>query len=154
MNAHDDARRDRDADGRAGNIAVERDPMDHRPSDSLAMTVETTSVWSTRRAELQRWVSDRIGRRSSQDVLLACGEAVDNAFEHGQTPVTIELTCAPKDGLEIVVRDRGKWRVRSTAPPRGLGLPIMTSLMDNVAIDTTDGTVVRLSLGLKAQKGS
>jgi anti-sigma regulatory factor (Ser/Thr protein kinase) len=120
--------------------------MEHRLSESLAMTVESTATWSNRRAEVHQWVSHRIGSRPAEDAVLACGEAVDNAFEHGRTPVTIELSCEPGERLEIVVRDTGKWRVSAAAPARGLGLPIMTRLMDNVTIDTTDGTVVRLSL--------
>jgi anti-sigma regulatory factor (Ser/Thr protein kinase) len=47
--------------------------------------------------------------------------------------------------LTIVVRDTGTWRVSAAVPPRGLGLPIMMALMDNVTVDTTDGTAIRLS---------
>ena len=76
--------------------------------------------------------------------MLACGEAVDNALEHGSPPVTVEMDW--EDALlTIVVRDAGTWRVSAQVPPRGLGLPIMMALMDNVSVDTTDGTAIRLS---------
>jgi anti-sigma regulatory factor (Ser/Thr protein kinase) len=124
--------------------------MDHQSSDSLALTVRSPMEWATRRASLRHWIADRAGNGDADDVLLACGEAVDNAFEHGRSPVTIELTIDPDFNLDIVVSDRGRWRVSMHPPPRGLGLPIITALMDNVAIDTTDGTALRLSRRLSA----
>jgi anti-sigma regulatory factor (Ser/Thr protein kinase) len=151
MNPHARGRQLGDAHARATTIATESNPMDDR-CVSLEMTVDSTALWSSRRADLHKWVSRCVGHQPAQDALLACGEAVDNAFEHGRTPVSVELTCESRDRLEIVVRDRGNWRVSATTPPRGLGLPIMTRLMDNVTIDTTDGTVVRLSLRLPATR--
>ena len=76
--------------------------------------------------------------------MLACGEAVDNALEHGTPPVSVEMSWDDAV-LTIVVRDSGTWRVSAQLPPRGLGLPIMMALMDNVTVDTTDGTAIRLS---------
>ena len=55
------------------------------------------------------------------------------------------------DLLTIVVRDDGSWRVSAHQPPRGLGLPIMMALMDNVTVDTTDGTAIRLSRRLSSR---
>ena len=129
----------------------ELNPMDHRSSDTLALTVHSTFEWAAGRVQLRRWMADRAGDGDSNDVLLACGEAVDNAFEHGRSPVTIELRFEPEGDLEIVVRDHGSWRVSVHQPPRGLGLPIMTALMDNVTIDTTDGTALRLSRRLSSR---
>jgi anti-sigma regulatory factor (Ser/Thr protein kinase) len=119
--------------------------MDHRSPDVLALTVRSTVEWAAHRGTVRRWVADRARDEDANDVLLACGEAVDNAFEHGRAPVMIELTSRADGILEIVICDRGSWRVSAHAPPRGLGLPIMTALMDNVTIDTTDGTALRLS---------
>jgi anti-sigma regulatory factor (Ser/Thr protein kinase) len=126
-------------------------PMEHRSPDVLALTVRSTLEWAAHRGSLRAWVVDRSSAEDANDVLLACGEAVDNAFEHGRAPVTIELTHRADGLLEIVVRDRGSWRVSAQAPPRGLGLPIVTALMDNVTIDTTDGTALRLSRRLSAR---
>ena len=127
-------------------------PMSHRSSTSLPLTVHSTGEWAKRRATLRQWIADRSSEADADDVLLACGEAVDNAFEHGRSPVSIELALRDEGVLEIVVRDTGTWRVSASAPPRGLGLPIMTALMDNVAIDTTDGTALRLSCRLSATR--
>jgi anti-sigma regulatory factor (Ser/Thr protein kinase) len=129
----------------------ELNQMDHRSSSALALTVHSTFEWAAGRAQLRRWIADRAGDRDSNDVVLACGEAVDNAFEHGRSPVTIELQYEPEGDLEILVRDHGSWRVSVHQPPRGLGLPIMTALMDNVTIDTTNGTALRLSRRLSSR---
>jgi anti-sigma regulatory factor (Ser/Thr protein kinase) len=116
-----------------------------RPSGSLALTVHSTAEWATRRAHLRQWLADRGGEDGANDVLLACGEAVDNAFEHGRSPVTVDSTFGRNGVLQVVVRDHGSWQVSVNQPGRGLGLPIMTALMDNVTIDTTNGTALRLS---------
>ena len=127
-------------------------PMSHRSSTSLPLIMHSTGEWAKRRATLRQWIADRSSDADANDVLLACGEAVDNAFEHGRRPVSIELALRDEGVLEIVVRDTGKWRVSASAPPRGLGLPIMTALMDNVTIDTTHGTALRLSCRLSARR--
>jgi anti-sigma regulatory factor (Ser/Thr protein kinase) len=127
-------------------------PMSHRSSTSLPLIMHSTREWAKRRATLRQWIADRASEADANDVLLACGEAVDNAFEHGRSPVSIELALRNEGTLEIVVRDMGRWRVSASAPPRGLGLPIMTALMDNVSIDTTDGTALRLSCRLSAKR--
>jgi anti-sigma regulatory factor (Ser/Thr protein kinase) len=119
--------------------------MDHRPTDSLTLTLESRSDLATRRAEIRDWMRRRAQERDANDVVLACGEAVDNALEHGTPPVTVEMSWEGGDLLTIVVRDAGTWRVSAELPPRGLGLPIMMALMDNVTVDTTDGTAIRLS---------
>jgi anti-sigma regulatory factor (Ser/Thr protein kinase) len=127
------------------------DPMSHRSTTSLPLIVHSTGEWAKRRATLRQGIADRSTEGEANDVLLACGEAVDNAFEHGRSPVSIEVALRDERVLEIVVRDTGKWRVSASAPPRGLGLPIMTALMDNVTIDTTDGTALRLSCRIAAK---
>jgi anti-sigma regulatory factor (Ser/Thr protein kinase) len=119
--------------------------MDQRSSDSLTVSVESESHLRTRRAEIRAWLRRRTTDRHADDVLLACGEAVDNALEHGRPPVTVELSWVDRNGLAVVVHDSGEWIVSAAAPPRGLGFPIMMALMDMVTIDTTDGTAVRLT---------
>jgi anti-sigma regulatory factor (Ser/Thr protein kinase) len=119
--------------------------MDQRTSVSLALTVSSRADLSHCRAEMRAWILQRVGDRASDDVVLACGEAIDNGLEHGKPPVTVELEWGDGDNLTVVVRDSGAWRVSAAQPPRGLGLPIMMALMDNVTVDTTDGTAVRLS---------
>jgi anti-sigma regulatory factor (Ser/Thr protein kinase) len=116
----------------------------------MALTVHSTMEWAACRTQLHGWIADRASDGDADDVLLACGEAVDNAFEHGRSPVAIDLAIRRDGILEIIVRDRGHWRVSVQPPPRGLGLPIMTALMDNVTFDTTNGTALRLSRRLSA----
>jgi anti-sigma regulatory factor (Ser/Thr protein kinase) len=119
--------------------------MEQRTSVSLVLTVSSRADLSQRRADMRAWVRQRVGDRESDDVVLACGEAIDNGLEHGKPPVTVRLDWDDDDILTVVVRDAGAWRVSAALPPRGLGLPIMMALMDNVTVDTTDGTAVRLS---------
>jgi anti-sigma regulatory factor (Ser/Thr protein kinase) len=119
--------------------------MESRARESLTLTVDARSALSGQRAVISEWIRRRASGRIADDVLLACGEAIDNAIEHGTPPVTVEMTCDESGELTIVVRDVGSWRVLAQVPSRGLGLPIMTALMDNVTIDTTDGTEIRLT---------
>jgi anti-sigma regulatory factor (Ser/Thr protein kinase) len=117
--------------------------MKLRSSGPLTLTVAARSELTRFRADVRGWIGHRAGARDVDDIVLACGEAVDNALEHGTPPATV--TMGWEDALlTIVVRDAGTWRVSTQVPPRGLGLPIMMALMDNVTVDTTDGTAIRL----------
>ena len=98
---------------------------------------------------LRRWLAGRgASDREVGQITLACQEACANAVEHayGLPDATFELTARHlHDVLEIVIRDRGRWR-----PPRGehrgRGLAIMRSLMDEVDVIAGDaGTAVRLA---------
>jgi anti-sigma regulatory factor (Ser/Thr protein kinase) len=119
--------------------------MQHQTSVSLDLTVGSRADLSQRRAEIRAWIGQWVGDRESDDVVLACGEAIDNGLEHGKPPVTVKLDWTDGGLLNVVVRDAGAWSVSAAVPPRGLGLPIMMALMDNVTVDTTEGTAVRLS---------
>lgn len=119
--------------------------MEDRLPDTLTVTVSSRSELAARRADIRSWVNRRAGDCKADDMILACGEAIDNALEHGTPPVGVEIAFGDDNVLTIVVRDAGSWRVSAAMPPRGLGLPIMMALMDKVTVDTTDGTAVRLS---------
>ena len=93
--------------------------MDQQTSVSLALTVSSRTDLSQRRAEMRAWIRQRVGDRESDDVVLACGEAIDNGLEHGKPPVTVELEWGDGDILTAVVRDTGAWRVSAVLPPRG-----------------------------------
>ena len=113
-------------------------------SGPLTLTVDARAELTRLRAEIRGWLGHLSGAGEVDDIVLAVGEAVDNALEHGNPPATVALGW--DDALlTIVVRDTGTWRVSAQVPPRGLGLPIMMALMDNVTVDTTDGTAIRLS---------
>ncbi len=82
--------------------------------------------------------------RQMTDILIATGEAVSNAMEHGyrydhtrRVNVDGHVRGAT---IELVVRDRGTWRpARSPDIERGRGLQIMRGLMDDVVVRTTEG---------------
>jgi PAS domain S-box-containing protein len=104
------------------------------------------------RAALRDWLQRAgVAREQAYDTLIACGEAVANAIEHGHRDCTGTVTLratALVDQLRLSVVDTGAW-----LPPRavedisrGRGLTLMRSLMDDFAIHTDDrGTTVTLS---------
>jgi anti-sigma regulatory factor (Ser/Thr protein kinase) len=75
-----------------------------------------------------------------QGLLVAAGEAVANAIEHGHRDstdgvITIAAS-AMVDRLELTVVDRGAWKAERTVPDlsRGRGIALMRALVDDVTI--------------------
>lgn len=103
------------------------------------------------RAALRTWLT-RAGLSPDQamNVLIAAGEAVANAIEHGhrQRPGTVTLrACALVDRLELSVTDTGSWKTPRPGADtrRGRGVALMEGLMDDVSIESgVDGTTVRM----------
>ncbi|MDY6999650.1 MAG: ATP-binding protein [Actinomycetota bacterium] len=90
------------------------------------------------------------------DLVLAINEALANAAEFAyalsESPGTIDMQAAyhsDKQTLTVDICDHGTWRTPQTDPAprtRGRGIPLMETLSDEAAIDTsTDGTRVRLT---------
>ena len=86
-----------------------------------------------------------------QDVLIATGEAVANAIEHGhrdRREGTVSLRAAAVvDRLQVTVRDTGRWKTpREVADiSRGRGMGLMRRLMEGFTIHTDDvGTTVHM----------
>jgi len=111
------------------------------------------------RCELRGWLATCVpGEELRSDVLLAVGEAVSNAIEHGvsddrQRPIVVVATTAD-DQIRVTVRDHGVWREPVPSTERGRGLGIMRVLMDDVVVERhDDGTVVRLRLTLPPDGG-
>jgi anti-sigma regulatory factor (Ser/Thr protein kinase) len=112
--------------------------------EPLRLRVVASSDLPLCRARMRAWLLAALPEEQTGDVLLACGEAVDNALEHGRPPIDVELCWLDGGELAIEVHDGGPWTITGERRDRGFGMPIMTSLMDAVSVDTTKGTTVRL----------
>lgn len=99
------------------------------------------------RRRLRRWLeSAEAPEDVREDVVVAASEAVSNSIRHAYGPSSawVEIEAELVDGeVEIVVRDRGRWR-----PPRGdggRGIDLMQACMASVEIQQgPEGTVVRM----------
>jgi serine phosphatase RsbU (regulator of sigma subunit)/anti-sigma regulatory factor (Ser/Thr protein kinase) len=113
------------------------------------------AVLSALRGRLRRWMTLRgVGEDDREDAILAISEACTNSIEHGyeRAQGAIHLTIEhSRDGLQIVVRDRGRWRMRGRAMQgRGRGLVIMRSVMRTVDVAADEhGTTVTLGKPLE-----
>ena len=79
------------------------------------------------------------------DLLLAACEAATNAVEHAQDPAEpgVDVRVTVDDGaVEIVVRDHGQWRERTSSMDRGRGSMLMSVFADIVATPSPTGTTV------------
>jgi serine phosphatase RsbU (regulator of sigma subunit)/anti-sigma regulatory factor (Ser/Thr protein kinase) len=107
---------------------------------------------STRTA-LRSWLTQaRVDPDQTMNVLIAAGEAVANAIEHGQLDSpegTISLgATALVDRVQLTITDTGSWKSPQPAADhhRGRGITLMRGLMHDVTIDPdTGGTTVHLS---------
>jgi serine phosphatase RsbU (regulator of sigma subunit)/anti-sigma regulatory factor (Ser/Thr protein kinase)/transcriptional regulator with GAF, ATPase, and Fis domain len=107
---------------------------------------------SRSRAALRSWLTQtRVDPDQAHDMLVAAGEAVANAIEHGHrhSPegiITLRAT-ALVDQVRMTVVDTGSWKPPQPAADshRGRGITLMRALMQDVAIhpDAT-GTTVQL----------
>ncbi|KUI17627.1 histidine kinase [Mycobacterium sp. GA-1285] len=102
------------------------------------------------RSSLRKWLV-RAGVDSSQtlDVLIATGEALANAIEHGHRDRpggSVRLRAAVlADRLHLTIADTGVWKVPHVDPAahRGRGIALMRALMHDVRIETGDsGTTI------------
>jgi anti-sigma regulatory factor (Ser/Thr protein kinase) len=106
------------------------------------------------RARLRRWLdSCGLAAPLAQDALVAAGEAVANAIEHGHRDnpgQEVRLRAAvTATRLRLTVADSGRWLPPGAepAPYRGKGLSLMRAMMDNVSIDTgAAGTTVTMDV--------
>lgn len=106
----------------------------------------------TRKA-LRDWLTQAgIGPVQTMDVLVAVGEALANAIEHGHRDrpggtVTLRAV-ALADRLDVTVVDTGVWKPVHFDPAahRGRGIELMRALMSDVAIEPGDGgTTISMS---------
>ena len=105
------------------------------------------------RAALREWLAAvGIDQEKAQEVLVAAGEAVTNAIEHGhrnEHDGTINLRATSvADQLQLTVTDTGSWKPEQSAgnSHRGRGIAIMRAFMEEVSIlPDTAGTTVRMA---------
>ncbi len=92
--------------------------------------------------------SEGLGDGEVAEIVLAVGEACNNAVEHAYAERPGDLLVKAVDDagtLRITVEDRGMWRPETTSELRGRGITIMQTLMDAVTIESTaHGTRVLL----------
>jgi anti-sigma regulatory factor (Ser/Thr protein kinase) len=105
------------------------------------------------RQALRGWLqSARVNPDRSMDVLIAAGEAVANAIEHGHRDnpegvIRMNAT-ALVDRVQLTITDTGSWKTPQPTrdSTRGRGIALMRALVHEVAIDPgAAGTTVRLS---------
>jgi PAS domain S-box-containing protein len=114
----------------------------------LTMPAEPEELRSLRRA-LRRWLEQcEASSAESEEIVLACNEAVANAIEHAYGPGdgSVEMAAELSEGeVCITVRDYGRWR-QPRGDYRGRGLGLMKAVMDSVSVETNahEGTQVRM----------
>jgi hypothetical protein len=104
------------------------------------------------RAALRTWLTNAgVEQEQIQDVLVATGEAVANAIEHGhrdRPEGTISLRAtAVVDGLHVSVIDSGVWKIPRQVPSeyRGRGISLMRCLVQDLSIHSNEaGTTVHM----------
>jgi PAS domain S-box-containing protein len=104
------------------------------------------------RAALRGWLAQAgVDADQTLNVLIAAGEALANAIEHGHrdhTKGTVTLrVSALADRLVVTVVDTGTWKQPEapTAANRGRGIALMRALMNDVAIQPrATGTTVHM----------
>jgi len=104
------------------------------------------------RAALRTWLTrTQLDARQIHGMLIAAGEAVANAIEHGHrhSPEGIISlrAIALVDQVQLTIADTGSWRPPQPVADRhrGRGIKLMRALVHNVAIDpATAGTTVQL----------
>jgi anti-sigma regulatory factor (Ser/Thr protein kinase) len=126
-----------------------------RHPDPLELTFPAgTDQLAPARAALRGWLARcDLTPRAAQDALIAAGEALANAYEHGcggASGLPISLTAvATATDVYLTVTDSGRWKEAALVPGafRGHGLPLMRALMTEVTvIPAAAGTTVRMRL--------
>jgi anti-sigma regulatory factor (Ser/Thr protein kinase) len=126
----------------------------HHPAPLDVSFAPESDQLASVRAQLRGWLrSCDVGARIAQDVLVAAGEAIANAIEHGhryRPGEQVRLRAvSTANQLRVTITDRGRWRA---TPPgdrslRGHGIALMRALMQQVTIEPgPTGTTVDLYL--------
>ena len=124
--------------------------------ETLEMSVDRVSQMAHVRSAMRTWLHRALpGQADVDDVLLACGEALSNALEHGTPPARIALSLDDTDPpvVRVSVHDAGPWLDRAGVSGRGFGLGIMRRVMTDVDVDTHDGTTLIMRKQLAGAAG-
>ena len=104
------------------------------------------------RDRLRTWLDEAgVDPEVVRSTVLAVSEAAANAMEHGYDcdpsgVITVMARLEDDGSLEISVRDEGGWRDHERVDERGRGLPIIESIVDDLAVEREDGaTTVRMT---------
>jgi anti-sigma regulatory factor (Ser/Thr protein kinase) len=114
------------------------------------------------RTRLRQWLDGcGLGIRLAQNALVAAGEAVANAIEHGHRELPggeVRLRASVTAGtLRITVSDSGRWLPPGPVPTpfRGKGIPLMRAFMDSVSIEPDGaGTTVIMEARITGDRSS
>ena len=104
------------------------------------------------RHTLRDWLDEAgAGADEALDVLIAVGEALANAIEHGHRDHpegTVHLhAVVVAERVYVTVTDTGSWKTPQAVPARhrGRGLELMRALMQDVTIESRPaGTIVQM----------
>jgi anti-sigma regulatory factor (Ser/Thr protein kinase) len=119
----------------------------------LTFPADASHLAPTRKA-LRSWLTRvRLSPDDTMNVLIAAGEAVANAIEHGHRhrpggTILLDAT-ALVDEVQLTITDTGSWKPPQPAanPHRGRGIDLMRGLMHDVTINPdAAGTTVQLSV--------
>ncbi|WP_445160501.1 SpoIIE family protein phosphatase [Mycobacterium sp. Dal123C01] len=119
----------------------------------LTFPADASHLAPTRKA-LRSWLTRaRLSPDQTVNVLIAAGEAVANAIEHGHRhgpggTIVLDAT-ALVDEVQLTITDTGSWKPPQPAanPHRGRGITLMRGLMHDVTINPdAAGTTVQLSV--------
>ncbi len=92
-----------------------------------------------------------------RDAIVAISEVAANAVEHayafdGAGVIGVEARLGTNGELEVAIRDEGIWREPRPDSDRGLGLPMVGAIMQDVTVHSNQrGTVVRMRLPLTSR---
>lgn len=120
----------------------------------IALSAHPAELWTARRFFAAAAAEFGLAERSRYRATTAANEAVSNAIRHGAPfpeGVIYLGAAAEDDELVCTVHDGGSFELlggaeRDPWSEQGRGLPLMSLLVDEVAIATgSEGTVVRLS---------
>jgi anti-anti-sigma factor len=113
------------------------------------------------RAAVRRWATlAALDGDTTDDLLLAVGEAAANAVEHAYAgaagPLRVSVAAVDGNRVDVTVADEGRWRPPPRDPGfRGRGLSLLRELTDTVDVERGPaGTVVRFRLALPAVRGA